>query len=87
MFNYSTVIDGQRKRITMPYDPTDIGFLFDHRSDCCLYFKKGEFLIRVKMGSHMLLMYPKNGKGRNLITPGYIPSSTSHLREKIKEWI
>ena len=88
-FSYSHVVDGEVKRIELPYDPTIIGFFVRPRSSCCLYFKKDDYLLRINTGSHMILLYEEiNGvRSRNLLSPACRANDQNEFNEKLSKWL
>lgn len=61
-FQYSKKVDGKKKRITLPFDPTLMGFELKENKPCCLHFQKGQWKIRVQKAqdSRIFLMYRGN---------------------------
>jgi hypothetical protein len=70
-FSYGYYDLGQRKkfRLTLPFNPLLEGFRLAGRENCCMHFRKGKYLLKVRASTMYVFLYDRNwlNKGRTYI--------------------
>lgn len=66
-FTYTYKHNGTKITRSLPYDPSREGWKFDKKINCCLHFRKGDLLLRIKTATQMVIM-EQEGKNRPVMS-------------------
>jgi len=90
-FNYSyKKLGGVKFYGTLPYSPSELGFKYDRKSNCCLHFRKEGWLLRIKLDTNIIILEPVDDDGaikRNVLIEHKIAENQEHFNEILEEWL